>query len=65
METGVLELLDYKYEPLLEAPRRDLTSQRLLARHDAGSEIWHRRNEQLNLRLLEALNPKRQNFLNR
>lgn len=41
-----------------EALRRDLRSEKKLAKRDSGWEIWHQRNVQLNLRLLEVLNPK-------
>lgn len=62
MDTDLLALLPVEKESLLEALRRDLRSQRNLAMHDAGWAIWHQRNVQLNVRLLEALNPKRQNL---
>jgi hypothetical protein len=58
MNVDMLELLPYEKEALLEALRRDLSSQRNLALLDSGYKFWHQRNVQLNLRLLEVLNPK-------
>jgi hypothetical protein len=49
-------------EALLEALRRDLRSQSKLALRGSTWKIWHQRNVQMNLRVLEALNPKRRSF---
>lgn len=62
MNTSVLEMLQAEKEALLEALRRDLRSQKTLGMHDSGAAIWHQHNVRMNVRLLEALNPKRQNF---
>lgn len=59
MDINIPTLLPGEKEALLEALRRDLRSQRCLAMHDTGRAIWHQRNVQLNVRLLEAFNPKR------
>jgi hypothetical protein len=53
-------LLPAEKEALLEALRRDLRSEKNLAMLDSDSALLHKRNVQLNLRLLEALNPKAQ-----
>lgn len=58
MVRNLLELLPLEREALLEALRRDLRSERNLAMLDSDWEIWHQRNVRLNLRLLEAINPK-------
>jgi hypothetical protein len=55
-------LLPGEIEALLEALRRDFRSERDLAAHDTGRAAWHKRNVQLNVRLLEAFNPKRRAF---
>lgn len=58
MQMSVSELLPVEREALLEALRRDLRSEREFALQDSRWQIWHQRNVQLSLRLLEALNPK-------
>lgn len=63
MDMDIPALLPNEKEALLEALRRDLRSQRSLAMHDTGWAIWHQRNAQLNVRLLEVLNPKRREFI--
>jgi hypothetical protein len=55
-------LFHVEKEALLEALRRDLRSEGSLAMLDASRAVWHKRNMQLNVRLLEAFNPKRQEF---
>lgn len=62
MAMNVLELLSVEREALLEALRRDLRCERNLAKRDPNWAIWHQRNVQLNLRLLEVLNPKDRHF---
>lgn len=62
MELNPSHLLPWERDALLEALRRDLRSERNLALRDSKWRIWHQRNVQLNLRVLEALNPKRRDI---
>ncbi|RYE73150.1 MAG: hypothetical protein EOO81_01395 [Oxalobacteraceae bacterium] len=62
IDMDIHTLLPGEKEALLEALRRDLRSERSLARHDTGWAAWHQRNVQLDVRLLEAFNPKRREF---
>jgi hypothetical protein len=62
MRLDQFELLPVEREALLEALRRDLRSESQLALNGSIWQIWHQRNVQLNLRVLDALNPKRRNI---
>lgn len=62
------DLLPYEIEALTEALRRDMRSERLKAETDPFWSTWHESNVRMNIRILDAINPKRrvmQSLLNK
>jgi len=58
-ENHVASLLPHERKQLLEALRRDMRQQLARARADPASAGYHLANHRMNVRLLEALNPRR------
>ena len=52
--------MSYEINALLEALRRDLRIELVKAKTHSGHAAWHQANVRMNIRILEALNPKRQ-----
>jgi hypothetical protein len=60
MKHSLVELLPDEFESLMEALRRDLRSEIAKSESDAIWADWHRHNVRKTIRILDAINPKRQ-----
>lgn len=57
---NLVKLLPDEFESLMEALRRDLRSELCKSESDPAWADWHRSNVRKAIRILEAINPKRQ-----
>jgi hypothetical protein len=60
MNNGLVDLFSHEWEALLDALRRDLRGELAKCESDPVWADLHRINVTRNIRLLEAINPKRQ-----
>jgi len=58
MKTIQSNLLDYEFDALISAVRRDLRSAMEKSMSDPGNAAYHGINARMNIRLLEALAPR-------
>jgi hypothetical protein len=60
MKHSLVKLLPDEFESLMEALRRDIRSELGKSVSDPAWADWHRSNARKAVRILEAINPKRQ-----